>query len=981
MRNDAGVYIWDLEAGKAASSGQMHLQSGIARSLAGGAHPHPSPSLHPHTPFGSAVPLPLGPADPVVSLAFLSPHLIVAGVPGKGIRGWDLRNPHSGGSPNFAIATKAVYGLAADPWSNHRVAGFGDDGVVRIFDLRRGAVAPGAPYPTAASSEPLLALPTSDIFPKGVSQLSWSLARSGMLAASGLGASAVRVWDVREAGGAASAPDGAGQPVVWRTKTIRTRNGVPITGMCFVPPLADPPGGMVAEPTPEQIDGSATGHRLIASLADDSIAILDVREAQRNAWGARGGNSMAWVGGRGIVCITEGVRTDAQAGVMTMGPGTTVPEADIPSMLGGDVAVVMRERAAAGYGVEPSSNLSLFERDPSSFGMDASHLADLWTFLLASKELNDSEGARTSDGRDWSFAGVAAVLERGYRIAGGKIDSNGASLAAIPITEQTKSAPILGKSITAQRLSSAPAFGALLEQNLQEGMDEFAAELALPDGSDGSATSDAGPVSRAGPIPDEYKKLALAMCGWWHLPGADGSTTTPPPYHMPSDDELEDALHEMELRGQFEKAAGWALFRGASFGRAIKSLRSSNEERLKLVAAALSAALPAPSSSSPGGHAGVLVLSGNQLPPLFVDLCSSLATDLHDPYLRAMFALVASSGNWHVVLDEKELPLRDRVGVAIRFLPDEQLLAYVRRTRAVMVQSGSVEGLLLTGICTPDGLARDGVQLLQTYVDRTADVQTASLATAMVIPGRFADRVVREWVDAYRSLLDRWEMFHERARFDIARGRYAGSATLRAAGGMGTPVLGPVGLNRENRGLDIPPQIAVRCNFCSASIQHKQNGSRRDFKAIACPNCRKPLPRCALCLLPMGTWPVNLDTVSGGLGGPFSDRGALTSAASSPANSPPKKDGPAPSQQMIAGLAGGVASAAKTSLLAGVGLKSQNSEVREKVGNPSALTGFDAWFTWCVVCRHGGHNAHVREWFAEYNICPVSGCGCKCGSL
>lgn len=31
----------------------------------------------------------------------------------------------------------------------------------------------------------------------------------------------------------------------------------------------------------------------------------------------------------------------------------------------------------------------------------------------------------------------------------------------------------------------------------------------------------------------------------------------------------------------------------------------------------------------------------------------------------------------------------------------------------------------------------------------------------------------------------------------------------------------------------------------------------------------------------------------------------------------------------------------------------------------------------CIVCGHGGHMAHLQQWFAKNNICP-SGCGCNC---
>jgi len=31
----------------------------------------------------------------------------------------------------------------------------------------------------------------------------------------------------------------------------------------------------------------------------------------------------------------------------------------------------------------------------------------------------------------------------------------------------------------------------------------------------------------------------------------------------------------------------------------------------------------------------------------------------------------------------------------------------------------------------------------------------------------------------------------------------------------------------------------------------------------------------------------------------------------------------------------------------------------------------------CLTCGHGGHTAHLMQWFSKYDVCPA-GCGCKC---
>ncbi|XP_059175424.1 GATOR complex protein MIOS-A-like isoform X2 [Physella acuta] len=47
-------------------------------------------------------------------------------------------------------------------------------------------------------------------------------------------------------------------------------------------------------------------------------------------------------------------------------------------------------------------------------------------------------------------------------------------------------------------------------------------------------------------------------------------------------------------------------------------------------------------------------------------------------------------------------------------------------------------------------------------------------------------------------------------------------------------------------------------------------------------------------------------------------------------------------------------------------------------GSGAKLTPIQEWFTWCQTCRHGGHAAHLIQWFSEHSECPVTGCTCKC---
>ncbi|KPP72395.1 hypothetical protein Z043_108609 [Scleropages formosus] len=130
-------------------------------------------------------------------------------------------------------------------------------------------------------------------------------------------------------------------------------------------------------------------------------------------------------------------------------------------------------------------------------------------------------------------------------------------------------------------------------------------------------------------------------------------------------------------------------------------------------------------------------------------------------------------------------------------------------------------------------------------------------------------------------------------------------------------------------------QVFVSCNFCGKSIsyscsamphqgrsfsQYGVSGSPTKSKVTSCPGCRKPLPRCALCLMNMGT----------------------------PVSSCP-----------------------------GTG----KSDEKVDLSKDKKLAQFNNWFTWCHNCRHGGHAGHMLSWFRDHTECPVSACTCKCMQL
>jgi cytoskeletal protein CcmA (bactofilin family) len=66
---------------------------------------------------------------------------------------------------------------------------------------------------------------------------------------------------------------------------------------------------------------------------------------------------------------------------------------------------------------------------------------------------------------------------------------------------------------------------------------------------------------------------------------------------------------------------------------------------------------------------------------------------------------------------------------------------YLNRTLEKLVREGDVEGVVVTG------LTLKGVELLEQALNRYGDVQTASLVMSYIVPKRFKDSRVEDWVE------------------------------------------------------------------------------------------------------------------------------------------------------------------------------------------------------------------------------------------
>lgn len=334
-----------------------------------------------------------------------------------------------------------------------------------------------------------------------------------------------------------------------------------------------------------------------------------------------------------------------------------------------------------------------------------------------------------------------------------------------------------------------------------------------------------------------HRELCLEMCNWGRSFDAEfegaGSVSSL---------QRDSTWHTM--------AAAHALFRGDTT-EAIQVLKKASSEHPELLFVSLALQLIGKGDDNNAKDA--------------LDFDERVASKT-DPYLRAISSIIAT-GDWTKIASQKSLPLRDRVFVAIRNFSDDDLTTWLRAEVEAAVREGDIEGIVLTGITDPL------VDLLARYVQKFGDYQTATLLLSICAP-RFIDDVrAAAFRSAYRAYLQRHHAFFLRAKFDVEstkRSKHHGQPTLRPPG----------------------RQIALRCVYCDAETSlNAHNGSitgspgggtasplpsfmggpavgrgvggeaghqanpftdKMVAAGVSCPNCKRHLPRCVVCLEVVG---------------------------------------------------------------------------------------------------------------------------------
>lgn len=380
----------------------------------------------------------------------------------------------------------------------------------------------------------------------------------------------------------------------------------------------------------------------------------------------------------------------------------------------------------------------------------------------------------------------------------------------------------------------------------------------------------------------EHRQLCLAMCGW-----------------SMSKQKCRDQIMDLLKDSQHYKAIVLAVFKGFR-DVAQDALRWAVQQGAVLNIAL--GAVIATDTPSDGTRT----------------TCEWMLDETTDPYLRALLTYFITS-DWRKVTDMAELPLLDRVGVALKYLDDASLSTFIKLATSEAVVYGDISGLILTG------LEERAMDLFEHYIAKFSDLQTAVLVMARSNPVFVKDERWELWKETYFMQMQRWRAFIERSRFVAAHNRLAVDRVGRS-------------VNKPT-----PRQITIRCNRCQVSLARRDDilfprssspyltqpsmsevGNKQTASAgardktpstssgLVCGKCGAHMPRCGLCMMWLGS--------------------------------------PDPANAAVADM-----------------LKGEDGEARQMV--------------FCMTCGHGFHGHHARDWFGRHMMCPIPDCMCMCGVL
>ncbi|GME55813.1 putative ubiquitin-protein ligase e3 [Neofusicoccum parvum] len=390
----------------------------------------------------------------------------------------------------------------------------------------------------------------------------------------------------------------------------------------------------------------------------------------------------------------------------------------------------------------------------------------------------------------------------------------------------------------------------------------------------------------------EHRQLCLAICGWTF-----------------SAQRIRENCKALIEQGQYYKAIVLAVFKGHK-DIALDFLKQLVRQRLL-------------QNIGLGAVIACDTVNKDQR-----ELCEWMAEETEDPYLKALLQYFIT-GNWETVAKIEELSLVDRVGVALKYLDDDQLTQFIKLVSHGARVYGDIEGIVFTG------LGERAMDLFEHNIAKFGDVQTAVLVMARTNPLYVTDPRWDYWKDTYFMQMQTWRCFIERTRFIVSHNKVAKTRDGHC-------------LNKP-----FPRQITIRCMHCQLALARRGDS----LVPLADP---PPLAAAA----PPSALPSSTNIVGG--------------KPSKPAPAPQKTSTPSHNSGLVCPRCG------RRMPRCGICMMWLGSPDPATIGGAESLKDEDheaRQMVFCMTCTHGFHGHHARDWFAKHKTCPVPDCQCMCGLL
>ena len=294
--------------------------------------------------------------------------------------------------------------------------------------------------------------------------------------------------------------------------------------------------------------------------------------------------------------------------------------------------------------------------------------------------------------------------------------------------------------------------------------------------------------------------------------------------------------------------------------------------------------------------------------------CSAMT--FKDHYLRLISRFICKEDYGELSSEMKKLRVSfyDKLGFAFRFLSAQELTKKVVEIIDTAKKEGLIEGIIITG------KSEDSIKILQSYLDYSSDIQSVALIGVYLRLFKTPKaEVLDEWLALYKDFINAAALWKTRIMLDKEIVDFEKQFADKKS---------------HDKSFETSSYAASqRCYYCNNPLAHPSLmanliPSKKGFSQLlksekqrlnCCPDCLKPLPTCAVCLLPvsvMNPYPFLQENIK---------------KSSSKLDYPP--------------------------------------------------TSLEEVLIWCQSCKHGGHYVHIEEWFREYSKCPITGCLCECALI